>query len=321
MIKEIQNNKKLYIKHAIREDIPLFFKSYWLDLITENSWNAYIILDKTNTIIGIAAIPFQKKAIWTTHRAPIFHPYSGPYFFDEKLNTIENQLHFWEKFLLENKSDWLDLTGFPDFFTEKTKEIENTSLEYYPTFTVDLKQDAENLFSQIKSRRRSYIRKCEKNLDIQRVKHPNFDKYLSWLQSSYVKKGVKMPYTASFLKNVFENTENAENSLLLEAIDKEKEQSVAALWVLYDKRRAYQMWSAFNPEESPNGSMDLLVWEAWKVLKDKGIVLYDFEGSRDPGIARFFKNLGGKEYKYLHIHTPAKNILKWLKRIKDLKTI
>ncbi|HLS70732.1 MAG TPA: GNAT family N-acetyltransferase [Chitinophagaceae bacterium] len=321
MIKEIQNNKNLYKELANKEDIPLFFKVYWLDLITENSWNAYIIFDKSNTIIGIAAIPHQKKIFWNTHRAAIFQPYSGPYFFDVLQNTLENQILFWEKFLLENNSDWLDLTGFPDFYSSKLKEIKNNKFEYYPTFTIDLKQKNEVLFSQIKSRRRNYIRNCEKTLTIQSTSNPDFNKYLAWLQHSYERKGVKMPYTATFLNGVFKKTQNAKNSLFLEAIDIEKTQSVAALWILYDKRNAYQMWSAFNPNASPNGCMDLLIWEAWKILKDKGIILYDFEGSRDSGIARFFKNLGAKEYKYLHIHSPAKNILKWLKKIKDLKTI
>ncbi|HZH87976.1 MAG TPA: GNAT family N-acetyltransferase [Chitinophagaceae bacterium] len=323
-------DQELYISLTKGIDVPLFFQAHWLDTITKKQWEGWVILDDAQHPIGIISLPYQNLIFWKTYRSPIFSPYSGPYFFDENLNQLNHQKAVWETLWEQNKNYhfWMHLHGYFDRHVSiednKNSSIENevdsehTTFSTRRTYLLSLEQDSDQLLKNIRSRRRSYLRRAKENYSVEILKEGQWDLWLGWLADSYIKKGDKMPYTAPFLKEVFDDLQIAgDHSLLLSAVNKEHE-TVAVLWVMYDKQNAYQMWSTFHAEKSQNGCMDLLIWKAWNILKTKGVKTYDFEGSMDPGIARFFKHMGGVAHEYLSITPPTHKIISCLKKIRNL---
>lgn len=313
-------DKSKYLSLEKEYYYPLFFKSYWMDLLSPK-WEAFIIYNQNQEIIGIASLPKQSVLFWTAYRNPIFHPYAGCYFFDKKDNNLENQLVFWNSYLASfpKKLDWLHIHNYPSQILATGDEQRPTNTySLRDTYQLSLEQSEEELLSNIRSRRRSYIRSAGRQLEVSVVQAPEWEEWLSWLSVAFNQKQDKMPYTAQQLDSIYQRCEEEKNSLLLQAAD-ETGAIKAVLWVLKDEEKAYQMWSAYHPENHLHGAMDLLVWKAWKILKAEGIKEYDFEGSMDQGIARFFKNMGGELYHYIGIHPPQNKILSWLKRIKDLK--
>jgi GNAT superfamily N-acetyltransferase len=63
--------------------------------------------------------------------------------------------------------------------------------------------------------------------------------------------------------------------------------------------RLYYLAGAVSPEHRNSGVMSALLLAAMRKGKAAGLRLFDFEGSMNPGIARFFKGLGGKEKEYI----------------------
>ena len=62
--------------------------------------------------------------------------------------------------------------------------------------------------------------------------------------------------------------------------------------------RLYYLAGAVSPEHRNSGVMSALLLTAMRNGRNEGRKLFDFEGSMNPGIARFFKGLGGKEKEY-----------------------
>lgn len=62
--------------------------------------------------------------------------------------------------------------------------------------------------------------------------------------------------------------------------------------------RLYYLAGAVLPEHRNSGVMSALLLTAMRKGRNEGRKLFDFEGSMNPGIARFFKGLGGKEKEY-----------------------
>ncbi len=69
------------------------------------------------------------------------------------------------------------------------------------------------------------------------------------------------------------------------------------LWLSFDGNKMYYLLSATAPDAN-RGTMALLTWNAILEAKKMGLCIFDFEGSLDAGIARFFQRFGGTKMSY-----------------------
>ena len=74
----------------------------------------------------------------------------------------------------------------------------------------------------------------------------------------------------------------------------------AGMCILEDDKHAIFLFSALSEKGKKTGAMPLLIDTYIKQHAEKGI-LFDFEGSNDKNIARFYRGFGSKEYVYLHL--------------------
>lgn len=312
---KIKKDKTKYLNLVDQYPLPLFLQEHWLDLITMQQWEAWIIVNEEEQVIGLMSLPYQTKLGKKVYRNPIFHPYSGPYFFENELNTLEFHQKIWK--LLWSKSKphqfWMELHGYPQFSMNSSPIIlDEDSFLKRVTYFLDLSQSEEALFNHIRSRRRNYIRKISKDFNIKPVFQPHWAKWLEWLSHSFSRKNASMPYTEILLEEVFQLLAQTKNQLFL-SVEDDQENEIAVLWIMYDEERAYQMWSAFDPIHSEHGVMEFLVWEAIKEMKYQGKLIYDFEGSMEAGIARFFHQMGGVQTYYLGIQPAPHWLIKGAK--------
>ena len=97
------------------------------------------------------------------------------------------------------------------------------------------------------------------------------------------------------------------------AID-ENDQINAIVFTVFDKKSMYLLLTATNPQVRHNGAVALLIWNAMVEAKKRNLQIFDFEGSSDAGIAKFFKSFGGDKNHYTRIIHYAS---KWWK-LKDI---
>ena len=66
---------------------------------------------------------------------------------------------------------------------------------------------------------------------------------------------------------------------------------MASLFLVWDEKQAYYVGGGIN--ENSRGLMSYLVWDAIKFSKEKGLNVFDFEGSDVPSIEQYFRKFGG----------------------------
>lgn len=172
------------------------------------------------------------------------------------------------------------------------------------TIVVDLKTDEEEIFKNFSTEKKRAIRKAEKN----KVKVQESEKIEEFIKIKNEKMGVARFLLGRFQEKqikVLYRTFSPKKGSLLAAFSQNK--MVADILVLFHDKTAYYWLAGSTKEGNKLGAPSLLTWEALKLAKKKGCVLFDFEGIEDPrykstsswsGFTRFKKGFGGKEIEY-----------------------
>lgn len=280
--------------------LPLFYQAWWLDTVCKH-WEVSITKNEEE-ITGIFPFQIEKKFGTTLLRTPPLTPYLGPYFFleekDEEKGSLEAQI-FQDLLSQFPKWDFLQFETMPEFQNFHAFHFLGFTNSAKITYFISLKESEEYLFSKIHSRRRNYIRKAEKNLLIIEETKPDTELFEQWHRHAFTQKQQKYPFSGKLIRDIIQVAENNNSSLFLTA----KNQSgdlVAMLWTPFDEDKAYHLLGAYDPNNNVNGAMDLLVWTAIKKAKERGNIIYDFEGSMDPGIESFFRKFGGERRQYFY---------------------
>lgn len=310
-------NQFLYRQQAdLHLQLPLFYQPWWLDIVSEN-WDV-AMTDETGITTAVFPFSFERKAGVKLLRNPPLCPYLGPYFLfkepsdlrqwkreEETLEKLCRQIPKWDYF------QFTTLPGYQNFLPFHERGFSNTNKL---TYTIDLSAAEQDIFGNFQSRLKSYIRNAEKQLIISSEVPKDLSQFLSWHQHSFSKKGRAYPFNLKIIKHIISRAEQQQSSIFQTAFDKQG-QPTAMLWTPFDQKTGYHLLAATNPQYKINGALALLVWEAIKRLKQKGIAFYDFEGSMDKGIEQFFRKFGGKRIPYLFFEQNNSMLWKVKKRL------
>src|SRR5690554_4964279 len=198
------SNKELYNQLNIQQQLPLFFKTWWLDAVS-NSWDVCIAQDN-NTITSVFPYHLDKRLGLTLIRNPKLTPYLGPYFLIEpessahKIDMEDKAFQtFWTQIPKYHYCKIETLPEFQNFSILHNLKFKNTArLTYY----INLKQDLPELLGNIQRRRRNYIKKAEEALEIKKITNPDIAEFISWHQHAFHQKGQKYPYDIDFIKEI-----------------------------------------------------------------------------------------------------------------------
>jgi lipid II:glycine glycyltransferase (peptidoglycan interpeptide bridge formation enzyme) len=101
----------------------------------------------------------------------------------------------------------------------------------------------------------------------------------------------------------------------LEARDQNGELHAMMVWI-HDAQSAYYLIGGSASAYKNSGAMSLLMWEAIKKSKLKGIAKFNFEGSMIPSVEKYLRGFGGELTSYSCL---IKNKSKSLKVLRKLK--
>ncbi|MBO4578213.1 MAG: GNAT family N-acetyltransferase [Paludibacteraceae bacterium] len=125
----------------------------------------------------------------------------------------------------------------------------------------------------------------------------------------------KLTYSREFLLVLERKTRRAEQSAFIRISN--GEQTVAAAFVVWDKRYMYYLIPAYLPSAAETGASARLADEAIRLAKKKGLQ-FDFEGGNDSeGIANHYRQFGSKAVNYYSvskIYRPIFALLLWLNK-------
>jgi lipid II:glycine glycyltransferase (peptidoglycan interpeptide bridge formation enzyme) len=97
------------------------------------------------------------------------------------------------------------------------------------------------------------------------------------------------------------------------AFTQEKKLCAGVVWLIKNNRAVF-LFSATDVQAKKIGAMYFLIDTFIRENAGKNIIL-DFEGSNLPGLAKFYKGFGSKEYVYLQVRkNNLPKLIRWLKR-------
>lgn len=276
------------------ESLPLFIQPWWLDAVCKH-WSS-VSIEQEGRLEAIWCFQLENKWGLRLLRNPPLCPYMGPVFFAQGAAPHQEMLE--ALFRQLPRVAYLQFTTLPGLETGRFFSERGLLAERRRTFYVDLRQDEDFLFNAIQPRRRNYIRSASRQLYVETSTDPDLELFVQWHRRAFEKKGKAYPYNLRLIRNVFDQGKARGNSPFL--IARQANGAIAAmLWTPVDRDKAYHLLAAIDPGLKVNGTMDFLTWEAMRRARAAGLSCYDFEGSMDEGIARFFRNFGGEEQSFM----------------------
>jgi lipid II:glycine glycyltransferase (peptidoglycan interpeptide bridge formation enzyme) len=296
-------NKSLYIKICEQtKGIPLFMQPWWMDVVCPD-WDV-TIAKKGDQVTGIWAYPVENKMGVSMLRTPMLTPYLGPhvlYPHDVKESNIDSFEHETIAGLLKQLPEtkvW-HLSIQPGIKQVGLFKQYKLRTQVQQTFLLELAENEETLFANMKEATRRNIRQAEKEVTIAESTDYLKDIY-EFQQHTLTKKGKQCNYSLVDLKTIMAACK-AHNAGTL-WVAKNAEQVQAIVWQVWDDKCSYYFMGGQNPGAKSYKAMSLLLWHAIKESKKRGNTTFDLEGSMDEGVERFFRNFGGQRALYLVLH-------------------
>ena len=292
-------NQEKYIRFCTEEpELPVFYKPKWLDVVCEgrNNWDV-VLLENNNEVIASLPLFYKKK---NRFGQPPLTPYLGPYIkFPEGQKSVSK--YRYERDVLENL-----IEKIPDFKHLKMNFLPERK-NWLPFYWNGFKQTTkytfilkglkpEQLFNNMKGSVRRQIRKASKSIYVDFK--DDIELFYQINTCSFARQGMSIPYSLHFLKLLDQVV--CQQRIILFARDGQNNIH-AALYVLWDKERAYYLMGGLNPEFSHSGANTLLFWEAFKYVSSF-VSEFDFEGSMIKPIEQFFSSFGAVQTPYFQIY-------------------
>ena len=130
----------------------------------------------------------------------------------------------------------------------------------------------------------------------------------------------QISYSREFFLVLSRKTEREKCSQII-AIRNNDGELCAAAYLIWDKHRLYYLIPCYNPLHKESGANALLILEAIKLAREKGVI-FDFEGSNRRGIAAHYKQFGSERRTYFSVekyYHPAFRLAIGINKLRNLK--
>lgn len=294
------NNKHAYKAFcAEQNDVPLFLKDWWLDAIG-NNWDVAIVYNG-DKIAGVWPYFTEEKIGVKIVRDQVLTPYTGPYVFyphDLKPTKRDSFQHDTISQLLEQlpQAKVWHISTFPELKQTGLFKHAGFNVEPRQTFLMPLEDRIDTIFDRLHEDHRRKIRKAEQELSIE--DEPQLLKDLwEYQKATLDNKDVRMHFSFEQLKALYDACSKRDCTALWVA--RKNGQVSAIIWHVWDRHTAYYLVGGKNPASKDYRAMTALLWHAITESKIMEKKTFDFEGSMDAGVEKFFRNFGCERTLYL----------------------
>lgn len=295
--------------------LPLFAQPWWLDVVCPQGWDV-AIAEKGGAVTGVWPFALQRKMGVTLMRTPVLTPYLGPVVFfpeDLKSSNRDGFEHEVIAALLAQlpAAQVCHLSMPPGLKQAGLFAAQGFEIAARQTFLLDLTLPEGVLLSCFKDSLRRGIRQAAHQYVVSQ--EPALLPQLHLFHKNTLAGKQQSQHHSEEMLAQLMNAAVAQQQSQLYAAHDLKGELQALLWNAWDKERSYYLMGARSPDSDSHRAMSLLLWQAIKDGQARGNKYFDFEGSMDPGVERFFRKFGGKRELYLVL----KKERSWLWRMKS----
>jgi len=222
-----------------------------------------------------------------------------------------------EKKFLNNMVEYVKEHKMCDFIYKAQSNVifnvcpDGSDCVEWGTYEVDLNDNYEQLLMSFHGKHRNVVRNAIKNGVVIKETN-NVEKIYNCIKDTLARQGSIHYPSLDYINKLYQDLNS--NILMLEALKDNELQGVAI--IIYDNNRAYYMYGGSRVRPF-TGSLNLLQYEAMKILQSRGVRVYDFvgarikyeKGSKYEGLQRFKERFGAslqKGYAFRYIVNPFK---------------
>lgn len=304
-------NRELYAEICGKHPyVPIFAHAWWLNA-TGTPWDV-AIARKGDHIRGVWAYPMEQKLGVRLIRNPFFTPYLGPtVFFPADVKDANRDGYEYETIMdlmqqIKPAEVW-NLALQPDLKQAGLFRRAGLEQTVQQTFIVDIGADEPTLLSNMKDTLRKNIRQASTEMTIE-ADNSVLPQLYAYYNAMLQRKGKGAYVSQMQLQRLLDACVSNKGGTLWVA--KTNDVIHGILWHVWDARCSYALSMAQNPASENYKAMSLLLWHAIKEAKKMGHSLFDFEGSMDEGVERFYRNFGGRRALYLILSKNTSRIWK-----------
>lgn len=294
----------------------LFNSSNWLNVYPKQNIRQCAILNNNNEVIGCFIYYFFKKGGIPFVITPPFSPNNALFYINPAESIVGRNSFDKELFI-----------ALADYFTGIKAPYFNLNLPYHArdtqpftwkgftsktrySYLIDLEQTEETMWTNLSSEKRKSINKAQKD---QLLVHETVDyKVVYELILQSLERNDK-DRNEHIIKNILFSFANEQNSIAYLASQDGK--PLGATFCVIDRNRAVYLFGGFDSENKHHGAGVSCMWNSILTAKRRGLAIFDFEGSMNKSIERYFREFGGELTPYFcieRIKTWLKIPLKWV---------
>ncbi len=266
----------------------LFQDPWWLDLTTQGNWDEVVVGSGSELA---ARLPYRMIRRYGARilTQPPLTPYLGPWYrassakaasqFSERRQLTAELVGQLPKAELFLQNQW---PGIPDGLPFLWEGFSQT-VTY--THWLEPLNDLEALWRGLLESTRREIRKAEKHVAVS--KSQDIEALLDLHERSFTQRGLAPPRRRSLVRPIVEGALRADRGRLVVAHD-DRGNAHAAILIVFDDRSAHYILGGSDARFRTSGAASLLLWDSIKFASGHSRA-FDFEGSMQEPIARFFR--------------------------------
>ena len=317
-IERVNNNSEHFSKlQDFIETHGLLFNSVsWIKNYPAHQIIQCVVLNNNSEVIGCFNYFEFKKSIFTFIITAPFSP-DIALFYVNPAESIVGKNSF-DKDLIQSLTEYFDQLNVSYIQINLPANIIDTqpfiwkkylSKNRY-TYLLDLNRTEEELWANLATEKRKSINKAAKDeLIIKELNDP--DLLYSLVVQSLERNDVAKNTT--IIKNILKSFAKPDNSFAFAAY--QNDIAIGASFCVYNKEKALYLFGGFNSAQKHHGAGVSCMWQSILKAKSLGLKYFDFEGSMNPAIERYFREFGGQLRPYFCVQkvSPVLKIILKLK--------
>ncbi|MCK4336557.1 MAG: GNAT family N-acetyltransferase [Candidatus Aminicenantes bacterium] len=298
------DKKELYRKFCQQESIPIFLNDWWLDVVAEGyKWDV-LIHKSGDKVVGVFPYVLKKRMGLKLITMPKLTPYLGPWIKYPGGQKYSSRLAY-EK---DVYTDLIEMLPKFDYYKQRFHHTFTNWASFYwkgfrqTTRYTYILEDLDNrdwLWENLQPKIRTDIKKAKDRFKLEIRDDISYDELISLNENTFKRQGQPLPYSRTFLENVFSSCTKHKSGKAFYAVDPSKKVH-AAVYVVWDDLTVYYLMGGSDSELRNSGASSYLVWHAIQFAASESKA-FDFEGSMIEPVERFFRAFGGRLVPYFTI--------------------
>jgi hypothetical protein len=271
------------------------------------------LLNNNEEIIGTFMYFRFRKFSFRFVITPVFAPNSEMFFVNPSLSVVgrnsfvKEALETVSDYLWDLKADYLNINLPVGFVDTQPFTWKGFAAKTRYSYLIDLSLSQETLLANLASEKRKSLNKAQKdNIEVKPATEPEtvYKLITMSLGRNFLDKNTEV------IKNIVFKFSRPGNSFAFVAYL--KGEPAGASFCVIDRDKAVYIFGGFDEQNKHHGAQVSCMWQSILKAKELGLKYFDFEGSMNPRIERYFREFGGELRPYYcieKISTPLRLLL------------